>query len=104
MLSKYVRFYVPSTKNVGEKLSRAERHVLITRVERFMENHFEGFTSIQGKGGWKGIRESVTLVTSYHALETSDALAIVIPLAEAIKAEYRQEAIAIETELGLESI
>ena len=50
------------------------------------------------------IRERVTLVTSYHSLETSEALAIVIPLALAIKSEYGQEAIAIETEQGIDFI
>ncbi len=109
MLHRKVTFYVPSTKNVGEKLNKSERRALVTRVETTFSKAFGGATSTQGIGSYVAndgrlIRESVTLVTSYHGLETSDALAIVIPLAEAIKNEYGQEAIAIETESGIEFI
>lgn len=109
MLSRKVVFYVPSTKNVGEKLNKSERRALVTRVESTFSRAFGGATSTQGTGCYVAndgrlIRESVTLVTSYHGLETSDALAIVIPLAQAIKNEYGQESIAIETESGIEFI
>jgi hypothetical protein len=109
MFKNYVTFYVPSTKNVGDKLTKSERRTLVTRVETTFSRAFGGATSTQGIGSWitndgRLVRESVTLVTSYHALETTDALAIVLPLAEAIKAEYRQGAIAIETEQGIDFI
>lgn len=109
MLSRKVTFYVPSTKNVGDKLTKSERRALLTRVESTFSRAFGGATSTQGIGSYVAndgrlIRENITLVTSYHGLETADALAIVIPLAEAIKTEYGQESIAIETESGIDFI
>jgi hypothetical protein len=109
MLSRKVIFYVPSTQNVGQPLSRKEQNALVERVERTFAQSFGGATATQGTGSWvtqdgRLVRERVTLVTSYHDKETSEALAIVIPLAQAIKAEYGQEAIAIETEQGIEFI
>lgn len=109
MLRCKVTFYVPSTKNVGEKLTRSERRALVTRVENVFSQNFGGATSTEAVGSYvaesgKLIRERVTLVTSYHALDTREALAIVIPLAQAIKSEYGQESIAIETELGIDFI
>jgi len=108
MLKNHVTFYVPSTKNVGERLTKSERRTLVNRVEKKFGLAFGGTTSVNGVGsfptkkGW--IRENVTLVTSYHGLETTEALAIVIPLANAIKTEYGQESIAIETEQGIDFI
>jgi hypothetical protein len=109
MLTNKITFYVPSTKNVGQKLDARERKALITRVETVFSRAFGGSTSTAGTGCYLAndgslIRESVTLVTSYHAIETSEALAIVVPLAEAIKQEYGQEAIAIETQNGIEFV
>ena len=109
MLSHKITFYVPSTQNVGKPLPVRERKALVTRVANVFAESFGGCTCTNGIGYWKSetgklIGESVTLVSSYHALETSEALAIVIPLAQAIKAEYGQEAIAIETELGIDFI
>lgn len=109
MLSKRVTFYVPSTKNVGQALSKSERRALVSRVETEFSKAFGGATSTDGIGSYVAnsgelIRERVTLVTSYHGLETADALAIVIPLAQSIKNEYGQEAIAIETEQGIDFI
>src|SRR5687767_13101515 len=101
-MKNFVVFYVPSTKNVGEKLNKSERRALVTRVANKFSDSFGGCTCTQGIGYWKSesgklIAESVTLVESYHSLETTEALAIVIPLANAIKHEYGQEAIAIKT-------
>ena len=104
MLCHRITFYVPSTKNVGNKLTRQEQKALTERVQNFMANTFGGFTSVKGIGGWKQIRERVTLVTSYHDKTTAEALAIVLPLAEAIKSEYGQEAITLETEQGCDFI
>jgi len=109
MLSRKVVFYVPSTKNVGQKLTKSERRTLLTRVETLFSKAFGGSTSMQSIGTYiandgRLIRETITLVTSYHDKETSEALAIVIPLAESIKSEYGQETIAIETETGIEFI
>jgi hypothetical protein len=109
MLKNRVTFYVPSTQNVGQPLPARERKALVSRVERVFAQNFGGATSTEGTGAYVAndgrlIRERVTLVTSYHDKETREALAIVIPLAQAIKSEYGQEAIAIETEQGIDFI
>ena len=109
MLSRRITFYVPSTQNVGQPLPKKERKALVTRIARVFCETFGGATATDGTGYYTAnngdlIRENVTLVTSYHALETSEALAIVIPLAQSIKSEYGQESIAIETEQGIEFI
>jgi len=109
MLNHSVTFYVPSTKNVGDKLTKSERRALVTRVANCFSESFGGCTATTGTGYYKAnsgklIAESITLVTSYHALDTCEAMAIVIPLANAIKSEYGQESIAIETESGIDFI
>lgn len=105
-LDKFVTFYVPSTHHVGKPLPVRERHALVTRVARELSNAFGGATATKGQGYYvsdtKGlIVEPVTLVKSYHECDTSEALAIVVPLAQAIKNEYGQESILIETEKGV---
>lgn len=109
MLNHFVTFYVPSTRNVGDPLPSVERQALVTRVAKSFSDSFGGATATDGQGFYTAnngelIVESVTLVKSYHALDTTQALAIVIPLAESIKREYGQESIAIETETGIEFI
>lgn len=109
MLNKFVTVYVPSTQDVGKPLPAKARKALVTRVATALSDSFGGATATAGQGYYKAdsgelIVERVTLVKSYHALETTEALAIVIPLAQAIKSEYGQESIAIETETGIEFI
>jgi len=109
MLENRVTFYVPSTKNVGTPLTKSEKKALINRICNTFADSFGGCTTINASGYFKSkagklIRESITLVTSYHEVSTQAALEIVIPLAKKIKEEYGQESIALETELGIEFI
>ncbi len=106
MLEKFVTFYVPSTFDVGKPLPVREYKALVSRIAESFSISFGGATATEGQGFYKAdngelIVESVTLVKSYHALDSQSALAIVLPLAESIKSEYGQEAIAIETNEGI---
>ena len=107
--NRWITFYVPTTKNVGEKLSRSECRALVRRVATKFAESFGGATETQGKGYWKSesgklIAESITQVKAYYTLGEEEAIAIVTNLAQAIKQEYGQEAIAIETPQGIDFI
>jgi hypothetical protein len=109
MLSKRVSLYVPSTQNVGKPMPSHKHDALVTEVAKQFSKEFGGATATIGEGFYTAnsgelIRERVTIVTSYHDKTTSEALAIVIPIAQAIKYRYGQEAITIETETGIEFI
>jgi hypothetical protein len=109
MLFHRISIYVPSTQNVGKPLPVGKHEALVTEVAKQFSKHFGGATATNGEGFYaandgKLIRERVTIVTSYHGLETSEALAIVIPIAQVIKYRYGQESIAIETEQGIDFI
>lgn len=109
MLSKRISLYVPSTQNVGKPLPAGKHEALVTEVAKQFSKAFGGATATSGEGFYTAdngelIREHVTIVTSYHGLETSEALAIVIPIAQVIKYRYGQESIALETEQGIDFI
>lgn len=109
MLSRKVSLYVPSTQNVGKPLPQGKHEALVTDVAKQFSKHFGGATATPGEGFYTAengelIRERVTIVTSYHDKTTSEALAIVIPIAQVIKFRYGQEAITVETENGIEFI
>ena len=109
MLKSKITLYVPSTRNGGDPLTAEEHQRIVTEVSKQFAKKFGGYTCQKGVGGWitednQLIEESVTLVTSYHAIGTRDALAFVIPIAQAIKFRYGQEAVSVETEQGIEFI
>ena len=109
MLHRKVSLYVPSTHNVGEPLPAGKHEELVDEVASQFSRAFGGATATNGEGFYTAengelIREHVTIVTSYHGLETADALAVVIPIARVIKFRYKQKSIAIETEQGIDFI
>lgn len=109
ILSARVTLYVPSTFDKGTPLPQGKHESLVREVARQFSKSFGGATCTVGQGFYVAddgelIEEKVTLVTSYHALETVQALAIVIPIAQVIKTRYGQESIAIETEQGIQFI
>jgi hypothetical protein len=109
MLSRKVSLYVPSTHSVGKPLPEGKHDSLVRDVAKEFSKFFGGATATQGEGFYTAnngdlIRERVTIVTSYHDKTTQEALAIVIPIAQVIKTRYGQEAIAIETEQGIDFI
>lgn len=109
MLSRKVVLYVPSTQNVGKPLPAGKHEALVRDVAKQFSKSFGGATATPGEGYYTAdngelIRERVTLVTSFHDKSTSEALAIVIPIAQVIKTRYGQESIAIETEQGIQFI
>jgi hypothetical protein len=109
MLSRKVSLYVPSTHSVGKPLPAGKHEQLVRDVAKEFSKNFGGATATPGEGFYTAdngelIVERVTIVTSFHDKETREALAIVIPIAQVIKTRYGQEAIAIETEQGIEFI
>lgn len=109
MLVRKVSLYVPSTHHVGKPMTDGKHAALVTEVAKQFSKEFGGATATVGEGFYTAksgelIRERVTIVTSYHDKSTSEALAIVIPIAQAIKYRYGQEAISVETETGIEFI
>lgn len=108
-MNKFVSLYVTSTKNGGELLDPKTVLATVNKVAAEFSKKFGGCTATPGTGYWlsdtKGlIAEQVVIIKSYHELETKDALAVVLPLAQYIKREFNQEAVSVETELGLEFI
>jgi hypothetical protein len=109
MYSRKIALYVPSTQNVGKPLPEGKHEKLVSQVAEQFTKAFGGATATAGEGFYTAengelIRERVTIVTSYHDKTTSEALSIVIPIAKVIKTRYGQEAITIETELGIDFI
>ena len=109
MLKSKVIIYVPSTQNKGQPLPEGKHEALVEEVAKQFTTYFGGATCTAGTGYYQAdngdlIRERVTLVTSYHDKKSDEALALVVPIALAIKSEYGQEAISVETEQGIEFI
>lgn len=105
MLNKFVTFYVPSTRDVGNTLSEDEQNKIIERVASIFSAAFGGATAIPTTGYYlsnagKLIREHITLIKSYHE-DDVDGETVACTLAANIKKEYGQESIAIETEKGM---
>lgn len=108
-MKNFVAIYVTSTNNGGEPIEPRVHLATVSKLAKQFSESFGGCTCIPATGYWlsdsKGlIAESVTIVKSYHSLETSAALAIVTPLAESLKLEFNQEAVSVETEQGLEFV
>jgi len=108
-MNKFIAIYVTSTRNGGEPLEPETHKTTVSEICAQFSKSFGGCTCLPATGYWlsntKGlIEEPITIVKSYHTLETRDALAIVTPIAEVIKYRFNQEAVSIETELGLEFI
>ena len=108
-MNKFVRLYVTSTRNGGEPIDRDQHDALVTEICKQFSRAFGGCTQTDAVGYWKSdtkgiIRERVVLVTAFHNIEPRDALAIVTPIAQAIKYRFHQEAVSLETEDGLNFI
>lgn len=108
-MKNFVSVYITSTKNGGEPIPARAHKAVVQRVAAQFTATFGGATCTAGTGYWQSdtkgiIQEKITIVKSYHALEPRAALAIVVPIAAAIKAEFNQEAVSVETESGLEFI
>jgi len=96
--------YVPSTSNVGDKISDAELNERVTEVEELVANEFGGFTKTETDGGYKSssgdiIEEDIVKVSVFstdEAWEENEKRLI-----KAIKIwakEWGQEAIGFEYE------
>ena len=100
-LSCSVSIYVPSTRNVDEKLSKAEIKEYTDLVLEGLSALFGGATAYDAKGAWKSekglVLEDVKVCKSYC---TSDQLKSgidkVISICNELKIELVQEAISLE--------
>ena len=99
--------YVPSTSNVGDKISDIELNERVSEVEELVANEFGGFTKTETDGGYKSssgdiIEEDIVKVSVFS---TNDAWAKnERRLVRAIKLwakEWGQEAIGFEYENDL---
>jgi hypothetical protein len=91
--------YVPSTKNVNEKIDNTDE---VKRVIGELSDLFGGATATQAIGGWRCangevVVENVTIVYSFCNSEQSVMHAKdVIGIAQRICKEYGQEAVTVE--------
>jgi len=100
MLPYEIAVYIPSTlgNDIAPKamIEKAIDNTLIALSERF-----GGATATSGIGAWVSdsgelIKESVTIVSSNHDSDNVDALQFAIGIAKGIKAEFKQQAIAVK--------
>jgi hypothetical protein len=108
-MKKFVSIYVTSTRDGGKPIEERQHLAVVREVAAVFSTKFGGATCTKGTGFWQSdvkglIEEPITIVKSYHQLDPKDALAIVIPIAQAIKFRFNQEAVSVETEEGLEFI
>jgi hypothetical protein len=108
-MNKFVAIYVTSTRNGGEPIEPRQHEALVSEVCKQFSRAFGGCTQTDSVGYWESdtkgtIRERVVIVKSFHDKTTKEALAIVTPIAQAIKYRFNQEAVSVETEQGLEFI
>ena len=91
--------YVPSTKNVNEKIDNTDE---VKRVIGELSDLFGGATATPALGGWrcadgKVVTEQVTIVYAYCTTEKSVEHADrVVDIARRICKEYSQEAVTVE--------
>ncbi|MHB0937120.1 MAG: hypothetical protein ACYC6A_12095 [Armatimonadota bacterium] len=100
-LEHSLRLYVPGTVNVNEDAASQQETMVLRVLDNFSE-WFGGATSYKAEGAWKSpaaglVIEKVTIVESYASTEAVEAnLGNVLNLCEEIKAEMKQEAVALE--------
>ena len=91
--------YVPSTKNVTERIDNTEE---VRRVIGELSDLFGGATATPAIGGWRTATGEVVVenVTSVYAFCTSEQsiahAAEVVAIAQRICRDYTQEAVTVE--------
>lgn len=100
-LSCSVSVYVPSTKNVNEKLSAEAHKEYVDMVLEALSNLFGGATAYDAKGSWVSqsglVLEDIKVCKSYCTSEQLKAgVDKVITLCMELKKELSQEAISLE--------
>lgn len=99
-LPNQVVVYIPSTVDVNTPLSEAAAKDAVIRAKRLLGSIFGGYTAIHAEGGWLSgnelVDESVTILYSFAKVLTEDDLEKVKTFCVALKAELKQEAIALE--------
>lgn len=98
-LSSSVRVYVPSTSDIDTSIDTS---AVLTKVQTELTALFGGSTTFDAIGTWASptaglVKESVKIVQAHTDEATlKAAIGSVIDLAEAIKVELAQDAVAIE--------
>lgn len=98
-LSASVRVYVPSTVDTDVA---ADTSAVLERVQTHLSNCFGGSTTFAAVGTWVSpgsglVKEHVSVVQSYCDSATLEKhVDSIVELAESIRTELRQEAVAIE--------
>lgn len=98
-LSHKVTFYVPSTVDVDKAVDNTAQ---VERVAAALSSWFGGATSTPALGYWLSpaaglVAEKTVVVFAYAAESDLEAhVGDVVELAESIKAEMKQEAVAVE--------
>lgn len=92
MLPESVTIYVPATMGRNGRILPWTRARILRHVMQRMADVFGACTKTEGEGYWEGIRERVTLVTSYAESVNRDA---VLDIARDILRLMRQDAVAV---------
>lgn len=98
-LSSSVKLYVPSTINVNQTIDNTK---IVESVATALSNWFGGATALKAVGAWVSpqtglVLENVTIVQSYCTeTQLQENIADFINLANRLKKEMTQDAIAIE--------
>ena len=109
-LSKEFKFdknfvvYVPSTSNVGEKISKKELEKRVDEVEKYVANEFGGYTETDTDGGYKStsgeiIEEDIVKVSVFaNNKDWKENESKVVSKVKEWAKEWGQEAIGFEYE------
>lgn len=98
-LSSVVKLYVPSTVNTNQSVDNS---AMVERVETALASWFGGATAFNAVGAWTSpatglVLENVTIVQAYCDEAGLQAhIADFIRLAQVVKHEMSQEAVALE--------
>lgn len=99
--------YVPSTSNVGDKISDVELNERVSEVEELVANEFGGFTKTETDGGYKSssgdiIEEDIVKVSVFSTNEAwADNEKRLVRAIKLWAKEWGQEAIGFEYENDL---
>lgn len=109
MLHNFVSVYVPGTFGLSGDLDPATKAKVTSETARRLSSAFGGATATNAQGYYVAdngelVVENVTIVKSYHDLDTAGALNIARNIAQWLKDTLQQELVSIETESGLEFV
>lgn len=104
-----VALYVPSTIDIDKKLPPESAARAVNATMRLLSRLFGGATAMPANGAWLAsngelVIENVTIVYAFAAELSADAMNEIRYYASAMRRVLGQDAIALETNSGLEFI